>query len=93
MAENGAAMEYGCIETVESWGITSPAANTPASAARRSCSTGWQVWPDKATLDAAEVTMHQDKRLEALGEIPFDPKRLILGCSAPISMMAALDAP
>jgi uncharacterized protein YbaA (DUF1428 family) len=53
----------------------------------------WQVWPDKATLDAAEVTMHQDKRLEALGEIPFDPKRLILGCFAPISMMAALDAP
>ena len=53
----------------------------------------WQVWPDKATLDAAEVTMHQDKHLEALGEIPFDPKRLILGCFAPIFMMAALDAP
>jgi hypothetical protein len=24
--------------------------------------------------------MHEDKRLEVSGEIPFDPKRLILGC-------------
>jgi uncharacterized protein YbaA (DUF1428 family) len=31
--------------------------------------------------------MHKDKRLEVSGEIPFDPKRLILGCFKPIYAM------
>jgi uncharacterized protein YbaA (DUF1428 family) len=35
----------------------------------------WQVWPDKATLESAEAKMHEDKRLEVSGDIPFDPKR------------------
>ena len=47
----------------------------------------WQVWPDKATLDSAEAKMHEDKRLEVSGEIPFDPKRLILGCFKPVYTM------
>jgi uncharacterized protein YbaA (DUF1428 family) len=47
----------------------------------------WQVWPDKATLDAAEAKMHEDKRFEITGEIPFDPKRLILGCFETIHAM------
>jgi len=47
----------------------------------------WQVWPDKATLDAAEAKMHEDKRFEISGEIPFDPKRLILGCFKPVYTM------
>jgi uncharacterized protein YbaA (DUF1428 family) len=47
----------------------------------------WQVWPDKATLEAAEAKMQKDGRLEVSGEIPFDPKRLILGCFKPIHTM------
>ena len=47
----------------------------------------WQVWPDKATLDSAEAKMHEDERLEVSGEIPFDPKRLILGCFKPLYTM------
>ena len=47
----------------------------------------WQVWPEKATLDSAEARMHEDKRLEVSGEIPFDPKRLILGCFKPVYTM------
>jgi uncharacterized protein YbaA (DUF1428 family) len=35
----------------------------------------WQVWPDKATLESAEAKMHEDKRLEVSGDIPFDLKR------------------
>jgi len=31
--------------------------------------------------------MHADKRLDVSGEIPFDPKRLILGCFRPIHTM------
>src|ERR1700754_4172679 len=40
----------------------------------------WQVWPDKATLEAVEAAMREDKRFEVSGEIPFDAKRLIYGC-------------
>jgi uncharacterized protein YbaA (DUF1428 family) len=47
----------------------------------------WQVWPDKATLDSAEAKMREDERFEVSGEIPFDPKRLILGCFKPIYAM------
>jgi uncharacterized protein YbaA (DUF1428 family) len=45
------------------------------------------VWPDKATLDSAEAKMREDERFEVSGEIPFDPKRLILGCFKPIYAM------
>jgi len=47
----------------------------------------WQVWPDKATLDSAEARMHEDGALEVTGEIPFDAKRLILGCFKPVYTM------
>ena len=47
----------------------------------------WQIWPDKASLDAAEARMHEDGVLDASGEIPFDASRLILGCFSPICTM------
>jgi uncharacterized protein YbaA (DUF1428 family) len=31
--------------------------------------------------------MHEDPRMDAAGEPPFDAKRLILGCFAPIFAM------
>jgi len=49
----------------------------------------WQVWPDKATPESVEAKMHEDERSEVSGEIPFDAKRLICGCFAPIYAMRA----
>jgi uncharacterized protein YbaA (DUF1428 family) len=43
----------------------------------------WQVWPDKATLEAAELRVQTDSRFDISGEIPFDAKRLIYGCFTP----------
>ena len=94
-AENGAALfkEYGCIEIVESWEDNVPSGKFTdfrrAVAAERGEKIvfSWQVWPDKATLDAAEAKMRDDKRFEMQGEIPFDPKRLILGCFKPVYTM------
>ena len=94
-AENGAAIfrEYGCIEIVESWEDNVPDGQYTdfrrAVAAREGEKIvfTWQVWPDKATLEAAEARMQADKRLEVPGEIPFDPKRLIFGCFKPIHSM------
>ena len=93
--ENSAAIfkEYGCLEIVESWEENIPAGNktdfrraVDAREGERIVFT-WQVWPDKATLEAAESRMHEDGRFEFDGEAPFDATRLIYGCFAPIHMM------
>ena len=94
-AENGAALfkEYGCIEIVESWEDNVPDGKLTDFRRAVDAETGekivfsWQVWPDKATLEAVEAKMHQDERFEVTGEIPFDAKRLIYGCFAPIHIM------
>ena len=94
-AENGAALfrEYGCLEIVDCWEDNVPVGTSTdfrrAVAARdgEKIVFSWQVWPDKATLDAAEAKMHEDPRFEPSGDIPFDPKRLILGCFQPIHVM------
>jgi uncharacterized protein YbaA (DUF1428 family) len=93
--ENGAAIfrEYGCIEIVESWEDNVPRGKYTDF--RRAVDArddekivfSWQVWPDKATLESAEAKMREDERFEVSGEIPFDPKRLILGCFKPIHAM------
>jgi uncharacterized protein YbaA (DUF1428 family) len=91
-AERGAALlkEYGCLEIVESWEDYVP--NGKQTDFRRAVNAkagekivfSWQIWPDKASLDAAEKKMHEDERFEPGGEIPFDAKRLIYGCFSPI---------
>jgi uncharacterized protein YbaA (DUF1428 family) len=45
------------------------------------------LWPDKATADAAEKKMLEDPRMEDLGPMPFDGKRMILGGFEPIFAM------
>jgi len=94
-AENGAALfrEYGCLEIVESWEDNVPHGRHTDFHRAVNALEGekivftWQIWPDKATLEAAEAGMRVDKRFEATGEIPFDPRRLILGCFRPIHVM------
>jgi uncharacterized protein YbaA (DUF1428 family) len=94
-AENSAAIfrEYGCIEIVESWEDNVPRGKLTDFHRAVDARDGekivfsWQVWPDKATLESAEARMHEDERLEPAGEIPFDRKRLILGCFKPVYAM------
>jgi uncharacterized protein YbaA (DUF1428 family) len=94
-AESGAAIfrEYGCIEIVESWEDNVPSGKHTDFRRAVAAMDGekivftWQVWPDKATLDAAEASMQEDPRFDVPGDIPFDPRRLILGCFKPIFTM------
>ena len=94
-AQNGAAIfrEYGCVEIVESWEDNVPDGKLTDFRRAVDARPGekivftWQIWPDKATLEAAEARMHADGRLEVSGEIPFDARRLILGCFTPIHTM------
>jgi uncharacterized protein YbaA (DUF1428 family) len=94
-AETGAALfrDYGCIEIVESWEDNVPRGTHTdfrrAVAARddeRIVFT-WQIWPDKETLEAAEARMRDDPRFAMPDDMPFDPRRLILGTFNPIFTM------
>ena len=94
-AERGAAIfrEYGCLEIVDSWEDNVPRGKYTDFRRAVDAQDGekivfsWQVWPDKASLEAAEAKMHEDPRFEISGEIPFDPKRLTLGCFEAIHTM------
>lgn len=100
-AENGAKVfkRYGCVEIVESWedfvpdGKQTDFRRAVAAKKGEKIVFTWQIWPDKATLDAAETKMHADGALEASSEPPFDASRLILGCFAPLFSMGRTDAP
>ncbi len=94
-AETGARIfrDYGCLEIVESWEDFVPEGQrtdfrkaVAAQPGERIVFT-WQVWPDKASFEAAEARMHAEGRLDSAGEPPFDARRLILGCFAPIAVM------
>jgi uncharacterized protein YbaA (DUF1428 family) len=94
-AERGAAIfrKYGCLEIVESWEDFVPDGKRTDFRRAVDAQPGekivftWQVWPDKATLDAAETRMHAENALEVEGEIPFDARRLIVGCFQPLHVM------
>jgi uncharacterized protein YbaA (DUF1428 family) len=94
-AESGARFfkEFGCLEIVESWEDFIP--NGKQTDFRRAVAAKegekivftWQIWPDKASFEAAEEKMHQDPRMDSSGEPPFDASRLILGCFEPLVAM------
>ena len=94
-AENGARIfkEHGCLEIVESWedfvpdGTQTDFRRAVAAKPGEKIVFTWQVWPDKASLDAAEERMHESGALDVEGEIPFDASRMILGCFAPMAVM------
>jgi uncharacterized protein YbaA (DUF1428 family) len=44
----------------------------------------WMEYPDKATRDEAGAKMMDDPRFAALGEMPFDAKRMIFSGFAPV---------
>jgi uncharacterized protein YbaA (DUF1428 family) len=94
-AENGARIfkAHGCLEIVECWedfvpdGQQTDFRKAVAAKPGEKIVFTWQVWPDKASLAAAEEAMHQDGSLDTEGEPPFDARRLILGCFSPIFTM------
>jgi len=94
-AENSAAIfgRYGCLEIVESWEDYVPEGKHTDFRKAVAAKEGekivftWQGWPDKESLDAAEERMHADGVLDVVGEIPFDARRLIVGCFTPLHVM------
>lgn len=85
--------DYGCLEIVESWEDNVPHGKVTDFHRAVAAQPGekivftWQVWPDKETFEDTEARMHQDPRFDELNDLPFDAKRLILGCFQPIFTM------
>ncbi len=44
----------------------------------------WMIWPDKTTRDVGWGKIMEDPRMQALGEMPFDGKRMIFGAFVPV---------
>lgn len=94
-AENSARIfkAHGCLEIVESWeayvpdGKQTDFRRAVAARAGEKIVFTWQVWPDRASFEAAEARMHEDGSLDGAGEPPFDAGRLILGCFQPIATL------
>ena len=44
----------------------------------------WIEYPSKEVRDAAVAKMMSDPRMQALGEMPFDGKRMVMGGFVPV---------
>ena len=82
--------EYGCQQVIDVWedfiprGKLTDFFRAVDAAPNEKIAISWQIWPDKATLDAAEQRMHADGVLETANKPPFDSRRLIIGCFVPL---------
>jgi uncharacterized protein YbaA (DUF1428 family) len=82
--------DHGALSVVEGWGDDVPEGkvNSMRSAVllepHETVVFSWIVWPDKATRDAGMQKVFTDPRIEALGALPLDGKRMIFGGFVPI---------
>lgn len=76
---------HGATGMVENWGIDVPdgkLTSLPMAVQAKPDETvvfSWVVWPDRATRDAGWAAMQADPDMAAMGDMPFDGKRMIFG--------------
>lgn len=82
--------EYGATRCVETWEDEVPDGQHTDFRRAVDLKAGervvfsWIEFPSKDVADAAMQKMSQDPRMDALGEMPFDGKRMIYGSFVPI---------
>jgi uncharacterized protein YbaA (DUF1428 family) len=82
--------DHGLLTLIECWGEDVPEGDLTSFPLAVKLQDGesvvlsWMVWPDKATRDEGWRTIMDDPRMEALGQMPFDGKRMIFGGFEPI---------
>jgi uncharacterized protein YbaA (DUF1428 family) len=83
-------IEYGAIRVIECWSDDVPAGKVTDFRRAVEAKDGesvvfsWIEWPDKAARDAGMKKFMDDPRLEEVGDMPFDGKRMIFGGFAPV---------
>jgi uncharacterized protein YbaA (DUF1428 family) len=88
-------LEVGATRVLECWGDEVPDGKVTdfrrAVQAKdgESVVLAWVEWPDKATRDAGMEKFMKDPRMENMGEVPFDGKRMIMGGFAPVLVLGA----
>lgn len=84
------ASDFGALEIVENWELDVPdGENTDYRQAIKAepgekIVVSWVIWPDRETGARAHKSMFADPRMAAVGEMPFDGRRMILGGFEPI---------
>jgi uncharacterized protein YbaA (DUF1428 family) len=82
--------EFGAKRVVECWGDDVPDGKvTDFKGAVKANDDetvvfSWVEYPSKEIRDAANKRIMEDKRVKAMGDMPFDGKRMIFGGFAPI---------
>lgn len=81
---------YGCIGTVEAWGVDVPRGKQTDFHRATKAEDGevplfsWTAWPDKPTCEAAAKAMEADMEGQEYPEMPFDGMRMMWGGFEPI---------
>ena len=84
------AADFGAIEIFETWelevtdGKLTDYRRAVKAEPGEKIVVSWVVWPDRETGAEAHEGMFTDPRMEQIGEMPFDGKRMIFGGFEPI---------
>ena len=86
--------QLGATDQIELWGDDVPPGEVTSlpmavkAGADETVVASLTVWPDKTTRDAAWTKLMEDPAIgEAMGEMPFDGKRMIFGGFQPLAQM------
>ena len=84
------AIDYGALEIFENWELEVPDGTVTDYRRAVNAEPGerivvsWTIWPDRETGARAHKEMFEDPRMESIGQMPIDAKRMILGGFEPI---------
>lgn len=87
--------EHGCLASWETWGVDVPdgkVTSFPMAVKLQEGETvvfSWMLWPDRETADRGFEAVMKDPRMEGLGEMPFDGKRMMWGGFEPLVTFGA----